>query len=192
MKKILFMIMAIFFLVGCQSNGASEENDVEQPEANNELEKLGLTYNQSLKFDEYVQAVSNSVEELQDFSFKVENDYSNLKETDLADILISSSDIESAYADNGGQSKEDILNFLQESNTGFYGIANNLFEHKRGYTPTEAYACLSTLTSYAGELGKEYGLEEDDVKSLEKYFLKNITPKGNFIEARDELLDKRK
>lgn len=191
MKRLGLAILIAIGLFGCSApDGSKSENMDETPSSvvKNELEQIGLTYGQSIEFDEYVAAVSKNIEGLQDFNFKVINDFDALTPTSNTDILINTYLIETSYRNNGGKEQDNIVNFLQDGVTGFFQISENMYEYQREYTLLEAYSCLSALLSFTNEIGKSYGLNETGLSTLQEYFLNNINTKGKFIEAADTLL----
>lgn len=186
------MLLVAMSLVGCSAPDSSEttpSHEAKSSTVKNELEKIGLTYGQSIEFDEYVAAVSENIEGIQDFNFEVMNNYGSLTSTSTADILINTYSIETSYLNNGGKKQDDIVNFLQGGSTGFFHISESMYEYQREYTLTEAYGCLNTLLSFTKEIGMAYDLDDSNVKTLQKYFLNNINTKGNFIEAAETLLN---
>lgn len=191
MKRLGLAILISIGLLGCSApdDSKSEHRD-EKPSSvvKNELEQIGLTYGQSIEFDEYVAAVSKNIEGLQDFNFKVINDFDALTPTSNTDILINTYLIETSYRNNGGKEQDNMVNFLQDGVTGFFQISENMYKYQREYTLLEAYSCLGALLSFTNEIGKSYELDETGLSTLQEYFLKNINTKGKFIEAADTLL----
>lgn len=194
MKKMLVVLFfALFIVSGCENNETDVSDktltqETSQKKVKTDLEQLGLTYGQSVKFDDFCKSVSDNITLLQSFNSKVLDEYESLDELSTADILIECNKIESSYLDNGGTEQEDMVHFLQESTFGFFNIGENMYRHHRGYTETEAYGNLQSLTSFVEEIGSNYGLQKKEVNELQKYFLENITTKGNFMSASKELL----
>ena len=196
MKKVyLGLMLLIFFISGCsETDGVSIEENTsteqtsESEIAKNELEELGLTYGQSIDFDNFCQAYSENISNLQEFDNEVQFYYDSLDELSSGDILISVSSIESAYLDNGGEQQDKMVSVLQENTFSFYNIAKNMYEYQRGFTETEAAGNLIMILPFVEEIGVNYNLSENSVKQLKIYFLNNINSKGNFTPAIDEVM----
>ena len=196
MKKVyLGLMLLIFFISGCtETDGVSIEENIpteqtsESEIAKNELEELGLTYGQSIDFDNFCQAYSENISNLQEFDNEVQFYYDSLDELSSGDILISVSSIESAYLDNGGEQQDKMVSVLQENTFSFYNIAKNMYEYQRGFTETEAAGNLIMILPFVEEIGVNYNLSENSVKQLKIYFLNNINSKGNFTPAIDEVM----
>ena len=194
-KSILFVLISIgFILASCSNVDNSSLNSLEKSTSTekiekNELELLGLSYGQSVKFDEFCLAYSENIDKIQEFNYKIVNEYTTLDNLSSTDILLEASLIESSYLDNGGKNQDGIVSFLQEYTFGFLNIAKNMYDYQREFTELEAHGNLVTALSFVNEIGENYGLDDDSVKTLNEYFLNNVSMKGNFIPAAKELIN---
>lgn len=168
------MSITVLVLFGCSDN-VNEESS-------NELQPLELSEEKKGSFDQYIDSINNTVSLINDL------DYESDSTGQLADVLMSVQNIESAYLEAGGAQQSEIIDFLQNSNLGFYGIANNMVENTRDYTLTEAHGSIKNLMSYTTEIIESYSISKDDFDSVEDYFVDELNFEGTYKKALEEYL----
>lgn len=203
MKKIVrFLLVSSILLTGCNSNTnetnsnktASTQTTTSKTETTTQeimshpLEDIGMTYREALNFDEMIIATNENIEKLTVFDDSIKNNFSSLTSESLEEIKLSTNSIEVAYLNNGGQNLDSLIDFLQNSNFGFYKIATNSFENKRQFTYPEAYGCLNSLLSFVDEIGVNQGFTKEQIVTLKMHFLIKIEPNDVFTNASTNLM----
>lgn len=173
-KEIIFMSLTGLVLSGC--------NESTNEDSSNELQSIELSNEQTVSFNHYIDSINNTVSLINDLDF--ESDSTG----QLAEVLISVQDIEDAYLEAGGNQQSKIIDYLQNSSLGFYGIANNMVENSRDYTLTESHGSIKNLMSYTTEIIETYNLSKDNFDLVEDYFIDELNFEGTYEKALKEYL----
>lgn len=199
MKKVILgvAIMGSLTLAGCtsqnnehnsldsttiESSTSMESDSINISEKNN----FGLTNEQMSNFDDFNKSVKNTIHDLESLNNRIKSS-TVVGIDDLSYLLVDVQDIEGNYLTLGGQNQNDIVTTLQENPLGFYQIAKNMIDNNREYTLTEAQGSLNQMTSITKEIATSNNLNSEQSRTLILYFLDNLSPKGTFLLARDNL-----
>ena len=202
MKKVVLgiAIMGSLILAGCTSQN-NEHNSldsttiessvsIESDSINiSEKNNFGLTNEQMSYFDDFNKSVKNTIHDLESLNNRIKSS-ADVGIDDLSYLLVDVQDIEGNYLTLGGQNQNDIVTTLQENPLGFYQIAKNMIDNNREYTLTEAQGSLNQMISVTKEIATSNNLNSEQSRTLILYFLDNLSPKGTFLLARDNLANK--
>jgi len=202
MKKMILgiAIMGGLTLAGCTSQN-NEHNSldsttiessvsIESDSINiSEKNNFGLTNEQMSYFDDFNKSVKNTIHDLESLNNRIKSS-ADVGIDDLSYLLVDVQDIEGNYLTLGGQNQNDIVTTLQENPLGFYQIAKNMIDNNREYTLTEAQGSLNQMISVTKEIATSNNLNSEQSRTLILYFLDNLSPKGTFLLARDNLANK--